>query len=123
MGKECLSRAPKLLRPSLVPGKPAPNDRLEPWAEARLPIPAHSGHRDLQGGGSEPEGLGVLLSLTCREGVLFGVQAGSLGPQKKIQGLTLILCNLNNLDLPGDMTCCQVQQGWVYMGACLMTVD
>lgn len=32
MGKEWRCKAPKLLRPSLVPGKLAPNDRLEPQA-------------------------------------------------------------------------------------------
>lgn len=78
LGKECLSRAPKLLRPSLVPGKPAPNDRLEPWAEARLPIPAHSGHRDLQGGGGalSPRAWGCSSLQPAGRGCSLGYKLG-----------------------------------------------
>lgn len=39
LGKEWLCKAPKLLRPSLIPGKLAPNDRPEPQDRGQAACP------------------------------------------------------------------------------------
>lgn len=62
MGKEWPCKAPKLLRPSLVPGKLAPNDRPEPQARGPAACPRPLWQRGLVGMGVG-EGEGGLSEL------------------------------------------------------------
>lgn len=69
LGKEWLCKVPKLLRPRLVPGKLAPNDRLEPQDRGRAACPRPPWARRL---GGEKGGLselwGWVLSRAGRQG-------------------------------------------------------
>ena len=77
MGKEWPCKAPKLLRPSLVPGKLAPNDRPEPQARgpAACPRPLWAERLGGNGGG----GMGREGSLSSGGGSARLGLGGSVG--------------------------------------------
>ena len=68
MGKEWPCKAPKLLRPSLVPGKLAPNDRPEPQARGPAACPRPLPAERLGWGRALPLGMVLLWGVVCGQG-------------------------------------------------------